>query len=446
MASNIERKEHNIVEFTIEFSADDFNAAMNRAFKKNAGRFSIPGFRKGKAPIGMVKRYYGEGVLYDDAIDDIVNPAYSEAVEEHKIDPVSRPELDILEIGSDKGLKVKIQVTVKPDVQLGEYKGVEAVRPVVNITDEQVEQELKRVQERNSRMVPVDDRAVQDGDTANINYEGLKDGVPFEGGTAEDHDLVIGSGSFIPGFEDQIIGHDPGDEFDVELSFPEEYHAEELAGQPVVFKVRLNSIKVKEVPELDDEFAKDVSEFDTLAEYKESLREDLKKNADHAADHEFEGNCLKVAAANASIDLPEVMIENEIDQIVKNQEDQMRGMGFGLEQYLGYLGQSMDDFRATLRDDAESRVRVSLTLEAIAAAEGIEVTEEDRNEELDRMAEQYGLERSRLEQIFGAQSDLMDGDIKMRKAANLVKDNAVAIDPPAEEEKADEEKSGEDAE
>lgn len=448
MASVAEKKEHNLVELTIEISKDDFNEAMNRAFRKNAGRFSIPGFRKGKAPIGMVKRYYGEGVLYDDAIDECVNPAYSEAVKEHRLEPVSRPELEIESIGSDKGLKAKISVINKPEVQLGQYKGVEAVRPEAEVTDEAVEAELKRIQERNARMVPVDDRAAAAGDTVNIDYEGLKDGVAFEGGTAEHHDLVIGSGSFIPGFEDQIIGHMPGDDFDVSLSFPADYHAEDLAGQAVVFKVHLHSIKVKEMPELDDEFAKDISEFDTIAEYRDDIRRDLTEKAEASADRTFENNAVKAATDLATIDLPSVMVDNEVDQMYRQQEEQMRGMGFGLDQYLGYLGQSEADFRAQLRPDAEARVRASLVLEAVANAEAIEVTEADREAELLKMADQYGTDIERLREIFGAESSMMDGDIKIRKAVQLIKDAAHPIAPPAEpaaDEAADDEPAADEA-
>ena len=419
MSSQIERKEHNVVELYIEISQEDFNEAMNRAFRKNAKRFSIPGFRKGKAPIGMVKRYYGEGVLYDDAIDECVNPAYIEAIQEHGLDPVSRPELDVKEIGSDKGLKVTITVINKPDVQLGEYKGVEAVRPNSEISDEEVEAELKRIQQRNARMVPVDDRPAKEGDTVNINYEGLKDGIPFDGGTAEDHDLKLGSNSFIPGFEDQLIGTNPGDEVDVELSFPEEYHAAELAGQPVVFKVRVNSIKEEEIPELDDEFAKDVSEFDTLDEYRADLRASLEKRADSAADSEFEQNVILAVAENATIDLPDVMIDNEVEQMYNQQVQQMMGLGLSMDDYLGYLNRTEEEMKAEMRESAETRVRTTLTLEAIASVENFEVTDEDRETEYKEMAEQYNLEVDRVKEIIGTESSMLDNDIRVKAIAMI---------------------------
>ncbi len=436
-ASQIEKKESNVVTLTIEIPAEDFNQAVNRAYRRNAKRFNIPGFRKGKAPLGMVKRYYGEAVLYEDAIDDSLNPAYQEAVKEHGIEPVSQPSLDIQEIGSEKGLKATVTVTVKPDVQLGQYKGVEAEKPEATVTDEDVDNELKRIQERNARLVPVDDRAVEAGDTANINYEGFKDGVAFAGGKADDHDLEIGSDSFIPGFEDAIIGHNPGDEFDVPLTFPEKYHDADLAGQPVVFKVRLNSIKVKEVPELDDEFAKDVSEFDTLAEYKEDLRQAKLESAEKAAESTFENNALRAAVDNAEIDLPEVMVENEIDAMVRQQEEQMQGMGISLDQYLGFLGQNMEEFRSGLAKDAENRVRTSLVLEAIVAAEAIEVTPEEQEKELQELADRYQMEVDKVKEIFGDSTAMFDNDIKFKKAIDLVREQAVAVPVSATEETAD---------
>ncbi len=434
MASIIDRKEHNVIELTIEVPAEEFKAALDRSFKKNANRFSIPGFRKGKAPIGMVKRYYGEGVLYDDAIDDVINPAYTEAIQEHELDPVSRPEIDVQEIGSDKGLKAVITVTNKPEVELGQYKGVEAVRTDSEVTDSQVEEELLRIQQRNSRMVPIDDRPAEDGDTVNINYEGFDDGVPFEGGTAEDHDLVIGSNSFIPGFEEQIIGHNPGDEFDVNLSFPEDYHAEDLAGKPVVFKVRVNSIKVKELPELDDEFAKDVSEFDTLEEYTADLRKGLVEAAQRQADTEFENNAVEVVTANATIDLPQIMIENELDNMISQQEREMQGMGLTLDQYLGYLGQTVVDYRQTLAADAEQRVRTSLVLEAIAQTEDFEVTEEDIDAEIKTMSERYNMEEAQVRNVFNNDFSMLNNDIRFRKALELVKNEALPVAAPEVEE------------
>jgi trigger factor len=359
--------------------------------------------------------------------------------------------LDVQEIGSDKGLKVVISVINKPEVVLGQYKGVEAVRPDSEVTEAQVDGELRRIRERNSRMVPIDDRPAADGDTANIDYEGLLNGVPFEGGTAEDHDLVLGSNAFIPGFEDQIIGHNPGDSFDVELSFPEDYHAEELAGEAVVFKVRLNSLKVKELPDLDDEFAKDVSEFDTLEEYKEDLRKNLLENAERQADTVFENNAVEAATANATIDLPRVMVENELDNMVHQQEQEMQGMGFTLDQYLGYLNQTVADYRETLADNAEQRVRTSLVLEAIARVENFEISDEDIDREIEKMADRYNMEVDRVREIFGSDFSMLENDIRFRKAVELVKAEARPIAPPelpeADADEADEEETeaGEDA-
>lgn len=431
MASTVENLENSRIKLTLDISVHDFEHAMEFAFNRNSKRFAVPGFRKGKAPMQMVIRYYGEGVLYEDAIDHAFAHAYGDAIKEHDLQVVSQPEIDIEEIGLNKGLKMTAIVTVKPEVVLGQYKGVEAVKPDSEVNDEQVEAELKRIQERNSRMVPVEGRPVEDGDTANINYEGFKDGVAFEGGQADDHDLRIGSGSFIPGFEEQIIGHNVGDEFDVELSFPEDYHEESLAGEAVVFKVKINSIKVKELPELDDEFAKDVSEFETLDEYRESLRAKQAEQAAKTADSVFENNVVKAVTANASIDVPEVMVENEMDNMVTQQDQQMRSQGLTLEQYLGYLGQSMNDFREQYRELALERVKTSLTLEAISNVEAIEVDEEAVDQEIAALAAQYGMTADQIKGEMGDDDfDYLRRNAKVQKAVDLIKEAAIAIPEP----------------
>ena len=431
MASTVENLENSRIKLTLDISVHDFEHAMEHAFEKNSKRFAVPGFRKGKAPMQMVIRYYGEGVLYEDAIDHAFAHAYGDAIREHDLQVVSQPEIDIDEIGLTKGLKMSAIVTVKPEVVLGQYKGVEAVKPETDVNDEQIEAELKRIQERNSRMIPVEDRPIQDGDTANINYEGFKDGVPFEGGQAEDHDLRIGSGSFIPGFEEQIIGHNVGESFDVELSFPEDYHEESLAGAPVVFKVTINSVKVKELPELDDEFAKDVSEFETLDEYRESLRAKQIESAAKSAENVFENNVVKAVTANATIEVPDVMIENEMDNMVTQQDQQMRAQGLTLEQYLGYLGQTMNDFREQYRDIALERVKTSLTLEAITNVEAIEVDEEAVDKEIAALAAQYGMTAEQIKGEMGEDDfDYLRRNAKVQKAVDLIKEAAIAIPEP----------------
>ena len=317
--SSVEKKDNNIVVISLEASAEEFKDALQKSFNKNKNRFQIPGFRKGKAPFNLVKQYYGEGVLYDDAIDYVVNPAYIAAIKEHDLKVVSRPELDIQEIGDDKGIKYTITVTVKPEVELGQYEGVEAEYRFNAPSDETVEAELKRLQDRNGRMVPVEGRAVENGDTVTIDYEGFVDGVAFEGGKDEGHDLKIGSNSFIPGFEEQLIGHNIDEEFPITVTFPEDYHAENLKGKEATFQIKLHAIKVKELPELDDDFAKDVSEFDTLDEYKADILKTQKEQAEKSAQERFENEVVRVVTENAKVDIPECMVDTEIDSMIDEQ-------------------------------------------------------------------------------------------------------------------------------
>ncbi len=396
MASVLEKKENHEVQLTIDVNPEAFEDALQRSFRKNANRFMIPGFRKGKAPMGLVTKYYGEGVLYEDAIDFAANPAYTEALEEHNLHPVSQPAIDIIDIGREKGLKFSVTVTIKPEVELGQYEGVEAVQPVYPVTDEEVDAEIKRTQERNGRMIPVEDRPIQDGDTANINYLGSLDDVPFEGGAADSYDLKIGSNTFIPGFEEQLIGHEAGETFDIEVTFPEEYQNEELAGKKAVFNVTVNNVKVRELPVLDDEFAKDVSEFDTLEEYRGSVRKKLEESASNRAKGIFEDNVIRAVNANAKVDIPDVMVDQEVDRMVDEQSNQMRYQGIELDQYLSYLGQTLDTFKEQLRDSARERVQTRLVLEAVSEAQAVEATEEEIEEEIGKMAKMYQMEADEL--------------------------------------------------
>jgi trigger factor len=435
---SFEQQENNVGVFSFEFTADEFKEAMNWAYKRRAKQFNVPGFRKGKAPMAIALSYYGEGVLYDTAIDHIIAPAYEEAVEEYDAKPVSQPEFDIVEIGMDKGLKCNLTVDTEPVPELGEYKGVEAVKPSAEVTDEDVDAELGRIQERNSRMVPVEDRAAEEDDTANIDYTGYVDGEEFEGGKAEGHDLVLGSGSFIPGFEDQIIGKNVGDSFDVNVTFPEEYHADDLAGKEAVFKVTLNSLKKKELPALDDDFAMDVSEFDTFAEYKDSVRKELEEAAENRAQSAFENNVLEKVVDNAKFDIPHSMIHNEMDQILRYQQQQMRSQGIELEQYLGFLGQNMDQYRMTLHEPAERNIRVQLVLAAIAEKENIALTDEEKQAEIKTLAEQTGLSEEEVERQIGGNSIFFE-NAKNEKTIHFLTDHAVAVDEPepTEEETAE---------
>jgi len=434
MSSVVNKKENHLVEIVFDIPADKFKEALNKAFKKNAKKFSIPGFRPGKAPMNIVTKYYGEGVLYDDAIEDIAQSSYTEAIEEHSLEVVSRPEIsEVSEIGSDKGIKFSINVTVKPEVKLGKYKGVEAPKGKLDITDDDVLKELDKVRERNSRMVPVEDRAVLTGDTANIDYEGLLEGVPFEGGQGNAYDLRIGSNSFIPGFEEQVIGREIGEEFDVNVTFPEDYHAENLKGKAVVFKAKVNSIKVKELPEADDEFAKDVSEFDTLEEYKASLKEKLIESGQKRIDSEFENEVVKAVVDNSEVEVPEVMIESEVDTMVEEQSNRMKYQGIELEQYLQYMGQDMSAFRENLKVNAANSVKSRLVIEAIGKELNLEITQEDIDSEIESIAKQYKMEKEDIKKQFADDDSYFKQSITVKKTIDFLKSEAKVTDKKEEE-------------
>lgn len=434
MASVMEKKESNVVVLTIDVAPETFANALQRSFKKNAGRFNVPGFRKGKAPMHIVTKYYGEGVLYDDAIDFAANPAYLAAIKEHGLEPVSRPELDVQSISREEGLKFTVQITVKPEVVLGDYLGVQAESPDFEVSDEDVERDLARVQERNARLLPVEGRAIESGDTANIDYEGFRDGVPFEGGKGASYDLKIGSNTFIPGFEDALIGKTAGEAFELPITFPAEYGSADLAGKDVVFQVKVNEVKYRELPKLDDEFAKDVSEFDTLDEYKASLRAKLEESAANRAKGVFEDNVIKAVVEHATIDVPDVMIENEMDQMVSEQSQQMRYQGFELEQYLGYIGQTVETFREQLRDAALARVRTNLVLEAIAAKEAVTASEEEIEAEIERMATMYGMTAEDLKsKVAPGESSFITDSVVRNKTIALLTDSAVKVAVKADE-------------
>ena len=428
MASLMEKKENNVVVLTIDVSKEDFAAAIQQSFQKNKNRFQIPGFRKGKAPYHMVKQYYGEGVFYDDAIDYAVNPAYAEAIREHNLKVVSKPELDILDIGAEKGLKFTITVTEKPEVTLGAYMGVEAPYHFHDASEEDVQKELDRVLERNSRLVPVLDRPVAADDTVTIDYEGFLNGVAFEGGKADAYDLKIGSNSFIPGFEEQLIGHSIDEEFPITVTFPEEYHSEELKGQEVTFQIKLSAIKARELPVLDDEFAKDVSEFDTLAEYKADILAKKQEQAKVHAAADFQNAVVKVACDNASVDVPDCMVDSEVDQLADEQANRMKYQGIELEQYLQYVGQTMEDFRAGLVPVAKVRVKSNLVIEAIAKAEKVEASDEDVAAEAEKMAAQYNMKKEELLSRLGGNDGFIRESIVAQKTVDLITEAAVKVD------------------
>ncbi|HOM02763.1 MAG TPA: trigger factor [Acetivibrio sp.] len=415
MVVKVEKKDKNIVELEIEVEAAKFEEAVQKAYQKNSQKFSVPGFRRGKAPRNIIERYYGKEVFYEDAINIACADAYDKAIEENDIFPVDRPNINIKKVGEGENLVFTASVTVKPEVELGEYKGVEVEKIEVNITDEDVEKELKAVAEKNARIMSVEDRGIQKGDLADIDFEGFIDGEPFEGGKASGYVLEIGSGTFIDGFEDQLIGGRPGDDIEVNVTFPEDYGKEELAGKPALFKVIVNDVKVKELPEIDDEFAKDVSEFDTLEEYKESIRKKLTEGAEHKAKHELEDKVIAKVMENAQVDIPEVMIERQIDSIVRDYNMRLSYQGLDLDKYLMIMGIDYDTFRSQLRDRAHDDIKRQLVLEKVAKVEDMKVSDEEFDEETEKIAKSYNMEQEDFKK------HLRDDDIEYIKATILFK-------------------------
>ena len=411
-------------EFTVELtiSAEDFAAATVKAYNKNKGKINVPGFRKGKAPKAIIEKMYGESVFYDDALEIAFPDAYEKALEEAGIEGIDNPfDFDIKTIGKE-GVELTCKVTVKPEFTLEGYKGIAAVKDPVEVTDEDVEADLKRKLEANAREITVEDRAVENGDIANIDFEGFTDGVAFDGGKGEAYDLEIGSGSFIPGFEEQIIGHNTGDEFDVNVTFPEEY-AEELAGKDAVFKVKVNAIKSKELPEADDEFAKDVSEFDTLDELKADIRKNLEEQKKSASERNFDNAVFDKLADLVDAEIPQCMIDRTTDNMISEFRYNVESQGIPFEQYLGYLGMTIDSMKETYKDRAVKEVKTELALEKIAELEGIEIAAEDVEAEYATMAERYGVDADTVKKAIAA--DTVEKELKARKASAVVKENAV---------------------
>lgn len=389
MNVKVEKTEKNVVQLEIEVDAAKFEEGLQKSYVKNCKKFNIPGFRKGKAPRHIIERYYGVEVLFEDAINEVCPEVYDQAVEENGLHPVERPEIDIKEIGKGKNLVFTATVTVKPEVELGQYKGVEVEKVQAIVTEDDVQKELDKVAEKNARIITVEDRAVQTNDTAVIDFEGFIDGVAFEGGKGTDYPLVIGSGQFIPGFEEQLIGLKKDAEADINVNFPEEYGTSELAGKPALFKVKVKEIKMKELPALDDEFAKDVSEFDTLEEYKQDLRKKLTDEAEHKAKHETEDKVVEKIADNATVEIPEVMIERQIDNLVRDFDMRLRYQGLDLDRYMEIMGMDAQAFRGQFKTRAESEVKIQLVLEKIGKEEAITPEQEELDAEIARLAENY---------------------------------------------------------
>ena len=410
--------------FSVEQSV--FEAAIERAYKKEVGKINIPGFRKGKAPRAMIEKMYGKGFFYDTALNDILPDAYEAAIKESGIDPVAQPEIDILSI-DENGVVFTAKVFVKPDVKIENYFGLEVTKEIAAVTDEELNKELDLVRERNSREIDANDRPAELGDTAVIDFEGFVDGVAFEGGKGEDYALKLGSGQFIPGFEEQIVGHSVDDEFDVNVTFPTEYHAEDLAGKESVFKVKLHALTKVELPELDDEFAKDVSEFDTLDEYKADLKAKIEARHEAAAQSAVDGQLMDALIEKLEAEIPEAMFETEAENFVRDYDNQLRMQGLDLKTYFQYTGMTLETLRAQFRPQAEKQVKARLALEKIAELENLTASEDDINGEYARIAEAYGID---VEQVKASiDSEFIAADMKVKLALDAVKEKAVVKAP-----------------
>ncbi|MBM7644742.1 trigger factor [Scopulibacillus daqui] len=418
-----EKQEGNQGTLTFEVDAESFNKSLDKAFKKVVKKVNVPGFRKGKVPRKIFEQRFGVESLYQDALDIMLPEAYSKAVDETGIEPVDRPEIDVEKIEQGSPVVLTAAVTVKPEVKLGEYKGLEVEKQDTEVTDEDVDNQIKQLQERFAELVVKEEGEVEEGNTAVIDFEGFVDGEPFEGGKAENYSLEVGSNTFIPGFEEQLVGLTVGAEKDVKVTFPEDYHAEELKGKEATFKVKLHEIKEKQLPELDDEFAKDVNdEVETLDELKETIKKQLKETKERNAENATRDTVVEKASENAEIDIPEAMIETELDRMVREFEQNIQSQGLTLDMYYQFSGTDQESLREQMKDDASKRVRANLTLEAIVKAENIEVSEEEIEKELEKMAENYKLSTDQVKQMLAMQggNDLIKSDLQLRKAVDFL--------------------------
>ena len=426
MSVQVEKLEKNMAKLTVEVPAEDVEKAIQGAYQKTKKSINIPGFRKGKAPRQLIEKMYGKEVFYSDAVDAMLPKAYSDAVEECGEEIVSYPKIDVVQIESGKPFIFTAEVAVKPAVTLGEYKGIQVEKAPIEVTDEEIEAQVNKEREANSRTVTVEDRAVQKGDIATIDFEGFVDGVAFDGGQGENYDLEIGSNTFIPGFEDQLVGAEIGKELDVNVTFPEEYGAKELAGKEAVFKCKVNGIKVKELPEADDEFAQEVSEFDTLDEYKADIKAKLLKDKEDEAKRAKEDAVIGKIVENATMDIPDAMVEYQTQQMLDDFGRRMQSQGLSLEQYFQFTGMTEADYKEQMKPRALQNIQSRLVLEAVAEAEKLEATEEDLEKEYAKMAEQYKLDVDKVKEIFGEyQKEELKKDIVIQKAAELVTEAAV---------------------
>ena len=425
MSVQVENLEKNIAKLTIEASAEDFEKAVQAAYQKNKNKITIPGFRKGKAPRVMIEKMYGAGIFYEDAANALIQSEYPKAADECGLEIVSQPEIDVVQIEKGKPFIFTAEVAVKPEVTLGEYKGVEVPKSETEITDEDIDAEIKKEQEKNSRTVTVEDRGAENGDITTIDFEGFVDGVAFEGGKGTDYPLTLGSGSFIPGFEDQLVGAKAGDHVEVNVTFPEEYQAAELAGKAAVFQCDVKKVEAKELPELDDDFAQDVSEFDTLAEYKEDVKKNLTEKKEKEARAAKENAAVDKAIENAEMEIPDAMLNTQVRQMMNDFASRMQSQGLTMEQYFQFTGMTAEKMQEEMKPQALKRIQTRLVLEKIAETENIEVSEDEVNEEISKMAEMYKMEADKLKELLGDRElEQMKKDMAVQKAVTLVADEA----------------------
>ena len=425
MSVQVEKLEHNMAKLTIEVEASKFDAAMKKAYNKKKGSFNLPGFRKGKVPMYIIEKEYGAGVFYEDAANELMPEAYAEALEESGLDVVSRPEVDVTQIGKGQNFIFTAEVALKPEVKLGQYKGLDVQKDSADVTDEEVEAKLKEAQEQNAREITVEDRAVQDGDIITLNYAGTVDGVAFDGGTAENQQLVIGSHTFIDNFEEQLIGVEINGEKDVEVTFPEEYHAEDLAGKAAVFHVKVLGIKEKQLPVIDDDFAQDASEFDTLAEYKEDIKKNLTEKKEKEARAAKENAAVDKAIENAQMEIPDAMLNTQVRQMLDDFSRRMQSQGLTMEQYFQFTGMTLEKMQEEMKPQALKRIQTRLVLEKIAEVENIQPTDEEVEEEFKKMADAYKMEVEKIKELLGDRElEQMKKDMAVQKAVTLIADEA----------------------
>ena len=435
MSLQVEKLEKNMAKLTIEVSAEELDKAMEKAYQKQKSRISLPGFRKGKAPRKMIESMYGKGVFMEDAVNSLVPQEYSKAIADCDLEIVSQPEINVTQMEPGKALIFTADVATKPEVTLGDYKGVEVPKTEIAVTDEEVDAEVKKEQDKNSRTVVVEDRAAANGDITTIDFEGFVDGVAFDGGKGSDYALTLGSGTFIPGFEDQLVGANTGDHVEVKVTFPEEYQAKELAGKEAVFQCDVKKIETKEVPELDDEFAKDVSEFDTLAEYKEDVKKNLTEKKEKEARTAKENAAVDKAIENAQMDIPDLMIQTQCRQMMDDFARRMQQQGLCMDQYFQFTGQSMDKMMEDMKPQALKRIQTRLVLEKIAETENTQPSEEEITEEIQKMADAYKMEADKIREAIGEDGiEQLKKDLSVQKAVTLIADAAVEAEKAADAE------------